>query len=213
MGSPFEWLASWLGNFLPELFVSLIITSIQILIIVVTLIICVAFLTLAERKIIGYMQNRIGPNRVGPRGLLQPFADVIKLLIKEVIVPSQSNKYLYVIAPLLSLTPALATWAVIPMNDRFVIADINAGLLYRGLRRDGVYQPLPGWTPMLLKILLACIGMSAALLLSTPGLEIWTGLKVTERVIDLAGIIGLGAIVYFAILWLSGVRPSALRRG
>ena len=93
------------------------------------------------------MQARVGPNRVGPLGLVQPFADVIKLLIKEVIVPSQSSKFLFVIAPLLSLIPALAAWAVIPMNDWFVIADINAGLLYvLALTSVGVYGViLAGW--------------------------------------------------------------------
>ncbi|MDG1462327.1 MAG: NADH-quinone oxidoreductase subunit NuoH [Gammaproteobacteria bacterium] len=102
----------------------------QILALTVCVILCVAFLTLAERKVIGRMQNRIGPNRVGPRGLLQPFADVIKLLLKEVIVPKRSNRFLFVIAPLLAIIPALATWAVVPLFPGFVIADINAGLLY-----------------------------------------------------------------------------------
>ena len=119
----------------------------KILILTIGVILCVAFSTYFERKVIGSMQARVGPNRVGPKGLLQPFADVIKLLIKEVIVPSQSNRFLYVIAPLLSLTPALAAWAVIPMNDHFVIADINAGLLYvLALTSLGVYGViLAGW--------------------------------------------------------------------
>ena len=122
-------------------------TTFKILIVTVAVILCVAFSTYFERKVIGSMQARIGPNRVGWNGILQPFADVIKLLVKEVIVPSQSNKFLYVIAPLLSLTPALAAWAVIPMNDWFVIADINAGLLYvLALTSIGVYGViLAGW--------------------------------------------------------------------
>jgi NADH-quinone oxidoreductase subunit H len=93
------------------------------------------------------MQARVGPNRVGPLGLGQPFADVLKLLIKEIIIPAKSSKFLFVIAPLLTLVPALAAWAVIPMNDWFVIADINAGLLYvLALTSMGVYGViLAGW--------------------------------------------------------------------
>jgi NADH-quinone oxidoreductase subunit H len=131
----------------PPLAQYLVTTVFKILILTIGVILCVAFSTYFERKVIGSMQARIGPNRVGPRGLLQPFADVIKLLIKEVIVPSQSSKFIFVIAPLLSLTPALAAWAVIPMNDWFVIADINAGLLYvLALTSVGVYGViLAGW--------------------------------------------------------------------
>ena len=114
---------------LPSVVQYLLTTLFKILILTVGVILCVAYSTYFERKVIGSMQARVGPNRVGPLGLLQPFADVFKLLFKEVIVPSQSSKFIFVIAPLLSLTPALAAWAVIPMNDWFVIADINAGLL------------------------------------------------------------------------------------
>jgi NADH-quinone oxidoreductase subunit H len=107
----------------------------------------VAFVTYLERKVIGYMQNRIGPNRVGPRGWLQPFADVIKLLLKEVIVPSKSSRFLVIIAPLLSIVPALAAWAVVPLLPGFAIADIDAGLLYvLALTSLSVYGViLAGW--------------------------------------------------------------------
>jgi len=126
---------------------NLIVITIQILAVTICVILTVAFTTYFERKVIGYMQGRIGPNRVGIKGLGQPFADVIKLLIKEVVIPSKSNRYLFVIAPLLSLIPALATWAVIPLTDGFVIADINAGLLYvLALTSVGVYGVLlAGW--------------------------------------------------------------------
>ena len=119
----------------------------KILYVTVGVILAVAYSTYFERRVIGSMQGRIGPNRVGPFGLLQPFADVLKLLIKEVIIPSKSNRFLFIIAPLLSLTPALAAWAVIPLNDTFVIADINAGLLYvLALTSVGVYGViLAGW--------------------------------------------------------------------
>jgi len=103
---------------------------IKILVIVVPLLIGVAYLTYAERKVIGYIQVRIGPNRVGFRGLLQPFADLIKLISKEIIIPTRSNKYLFIIAPLFSLAPALAGWAVIPFDEGIVLANINAGVLY-----------------------------------------------------------------------------------
>jgi len=119
----------------------------KILIIVVPLMLCVAYLTYAERKIIGYMQLRIGPNRVGPRGWLQPIADAVKLMFKEVIVPAKSNHYLFVIAPTLVIGPALAAWAVIPFDDGLVLADVDASLLYiLALTSAGVYGVLiAGW--------------------------------------------------------------------
>lgn len=102
----------------------------KILLIVVPLMGAVAYLTLAERKVIGYIQMRIGPNRVGPLGLLQPIADGLKLLMKEVILPAKSNLYLFVLAPILAIGPALAAWAVMPFDADLILADINAGLLY-----------------------------------------------------------------------------------
>lgn len=120
---------------------------IKILVIVVPLLICVAYLTYAERKVIGYIQVRIGPNRVGLKGLLQPFADLIKLITKEIIVPTKSNKYLFVIAPLFALAPSLAGWAVIPFQEGMVLANINAGVLYVfAMSSLGVYGVLiAGW--------------------------------------------------------------------
>jgi NADH-quinone oxidoreductase subunit H len=119
----------------------------KILIIVVPLMLCVAYLTYAERKVIGYMQMRIGPNRVGPRGWLQPIADAVKLMFKEVIVPAKSNYYLFVIAPTLAIGPALAAWAVIPFDDGLVLADVDASLLYiLALTSVGVYGVIiAGW--------------------------------------------------------------------
>ena len=136
-----------LWSSLPATIQYLTIVTWKILFVMIGVILVVAFSTYFERKVIGSMQSRIGPNRVGPLGLGQPFADVIKLLCKEVIIPAQSNRFLFIIAPLLSLTPALAAWAVIPMNATFVIADINAGLLYvLALTSVGVYGViLAGW--------------------------------------------------------------------
>ena len=111
------------------------------------LLLAVAYATYAERKVIGYIQVRIGPNRVGPRGWLQPIADAVKLLTKEIILPRQANRYLFLLAPVLALVPALAVWAVIPFSDGWVIADINAALLYvLALSSLGVYGIiLAGW--------------------------------------------------------------------
>jgi NADH-quinone oxidoreductase subunit H len=119
----------------------------QILAVTIVVILCVAYLTLAERKVIGYMQVRLGPNRVGPKGLLQPFADVLKLLIKEVVIPAKSNRFLFVVAPLLALTPAFAAWAVISLWPGFAIADVDAGVLYvLALAGFGAYGIiLAGW--------------------------------------------------------------------
>src|SRR5512145_2237692 len=122
-------------------------TLIKIVVIVLPLLGVVAYLTLAERKIIGYMQVRIGPNRVGPLGLLQPIADAIKLLTKEVIIPSGANKFLFVFAPVMAIMPALAAWAVIPFGPELVLADIDAGLLYvLAITSMGVYGVIiAGW--------------------------------------------------------------------
>jgi NADH-quinone oxidoreductase subunit H len=138
-------------------------TFAKIVVIAVPLILGVAYLTLAERKVIGWMQVRIGPNRVGPLGLLQPFADVFKLLFKEIIVPAGANRYLFFIAPMLALAPALAAWAVIPFADGIVLADINAGLLYLlAMTSMGVYGIiLAGWSSNSKYAFLGCLRSAA----------------------------------------------------
>ncbi len=103
---------------------------VKIILLVLPLMLCVAYLTLWERKMIGFMHIRLGPNRVGPKGLLQPIADALKLILKEVIVPQQANRLLYVIAPMMTIMPALAAWAVIPFGPEKALANINAGLLF-----------------------------------------------------------------------------------
>jgi NADH-quinone oxidoreductase subunit H len=123
------------------------IILLKIFLILMPLMLGVAYLTFAERKVIGYMQLRVGPNRVGPRGWLQPIADTFKLLMQEVIIPTRSNKYLFFIAPTLSIGPALAAWAVIPFGDGLVLANVDASLLYiLALSSVGVYGVIvAGW--------------------------------------------------------------------
>jgi len=134
-------------NWFPADWQTLLLILGKIVLILIPLLVCVAYITYAERKIIGYMQIRIGPNRVGPRGWLQPIADAMKLMFKEVIIPAKSDKYLFLIAPVLSLMPALAAWAVIPFDRGVVLTDVNAGLLYvLALTSIGVYGVIiAGW--------------------------------------------------------------------
>jgi NADH-quinone oxidoreductase subunit H len=103
---------------------------IKIVLVVAPLMLCVAYLTLWERVAIGWSQLRPGPNRVGPRGLLTPIADALKLLFKEIIVPTAANRALFFLGPIMTIMPALAAWAVVPFGPEVVLADINAGLLF-----------------------------------------------------------------------------------
>lgn len=115
---------AWLGGAWPVVW-----ALIRIIALVAPLMICVAYLTLWERKMIGYMHVRIGPNRVGPFGLLQPMADGIKLMLKEILVPTQVSKVLFLVAPVMAIMPALAAWVVIPFGPERALANVNAGLL------------------------------------------------------------------------------------
>jgi len=164
----------------------------KIVVIMAPLMLGVAYFTYAERKIIGYMQVRLGPNRVGPKGWLQPIADAVKLMFKEIIIPTGANKFLFVIAPMLSLGPALAAWAVFPFDAGLVLADINAGLLYvLALTSLGVYGVIiAGWASNSKYALLGAM-RSAAQIVSY---EIAMGFALVG-VLVAAGSLSLGEIV------------------
>ena len=113
-----------------ESIITLVWIIAKILLIIVPLLLAVAYTTLAERKVIGFMQGRVGPNRVGFAGVLQPLADGAKLFLKEWVMPTQATTWLFCVAPIISLAPSLAAWAVIPFAPSVVLADVNAGVLY-----------------------------------------------------------------------------------
>ncbi len=181
---------AWSG--LPPALQTTVTITLQIVAILVPLILSVAYLTYAERKIIGYIQNRIGPNRVGFKGLLQPFADVLKLLVKEIVVPAKASKFLFITAPILSIVPALATWAVIPVSPQFVLADINAGVLYvLALTSLGVYGIiLAGWASNSKYALLGAMRSAAQIV----AYEIAMGFALVG-VLMAGGSLNLGAII------------------
>jgi NADH-quinone oxidoreductase subunit H len=122
-------------------------TVIKIVCIVAPLLGAVAYLTLAERKVLAWMHVRVGPNRVGPWGLLQPIADGVKLLLKEIVFPSKASGGLFLVGPIMAIAPALAAWAVIPFTDTLVLANIDAGVLYLlAVSSLGVYGVIiAGW--------------------------------------------------------------------
>jgi NADH-quinone oxidoreductase subunit H len=119
----------------------------KIAMILIPLVLAVAYTTYAERKLIGYMQVRIGPNRVGPRGWFQPFADVFKLVFKEIVIPRGANKVMFLIAPIIFFGPSIAAWSVIPFDAELVLADVNAAVLYiLAMTSIGVYGVIiAGW--------------------------------------------------------------------
>lgn len=180
----------WL--WLPEELQYTLYTLLKVLIILVPLFVIVAYYTLAERKVIGYMQIRIGPNRVGPKGLLQPFADLFKLMFKEIILPTNANKYLFYLAPVITFGAGMSAWAVIPFTDTLVFADINAGLLYiLAMTSVGVYGVIiAGWASNSKYALLGAMRSAAQIV----AYEIAMGFALVG-VLMAAGSLNLGDIV------------------
>lgn len=167
-------------------------TLLKIMAIVLPLMLSVAYYTYAERKIIGYMQVRIGPNRVGPRGWLQPFADLVKMLCKEIVIPSGADKALFLMAPMLGLVPSLAAWAAFPFSPELVLADLNAGLLYiLALSSLGIYGAIiAGWASNSRYAFLGAVRAAAQVV----AYEIAMGFALVG-VLVAAGSLNLGAIV------------------
>jgi len=189
---------------------------------VVPLFLAVAYMTYAERKVISAMQLRRGPNRVGWHGLLQPIADALKLLMKEVVLPQNANRFLFVLAPMLSIMPALAAWAVLPLGEGLVIADINAGLLYvLAMTSMGVYGIiLAGWASNSKYALLGALRAGAQVV----SYEIAMGFALVG-VLMASGSLNMGEIIQaqegpiwnwfwlpllplFVVYWISGVAET-----
>jgi NADH-quinone oxidoreductase subunit H len=171
---------------------SIIIILIKAFALIIPLMLTVAYFTYAERKVIGYMQLRLGPNRVGPKGWLQPIADAVKLMFKEIIFPTKADVYLYLLAPVLAIAPAIAVWAVIPLDADLYIANLDVSLLYiLAVGSIGVYGIiLAGWASNSKYPLLGAL-RSASLLVSY---EIVIGFALVT-VVMIAGSVNLNAIV------------------
>ncbi len=195
---------------------------IQITALIIPVLLTVALMTVAERKIIGKMQLRQGPNRVGLNGWLQPIADVLKLIMKEAVLPSSASKGLFIVAPLLSIMPALAAWAVLPVAEGWVIADVNAGLLYvLAMASLGVYGVIvAGWASNSKYALLGAMRAGAQVV----SYEIAMGFALVG-VLMAAGSLNISAIVeaqagpiwnwfwlpllpLFLVYWISGVAET-----
>jgi NADH-quinone oxidoreductase subunit H len=195
---------------------------IKILIIVLPLLLVVAYLTYAERKVIGYIQCRIGPNRVGPGGLLQPFADLFKMMQKEIIIPTKSNPYLFRIAPVFSLVPALVGWAVVPFDLGMVLANINAGVLFLfAMSSLGVYGILiAGWASNSKYAMMGALRSAAqtvsyeiAMGFAFVGVLLAAGsMNLTEIVLSQQGGFShwwcIPLLPLFVIFWISGVAET-----
>ncbi|WP_323029709.1 NADH-quinone oxidoreductase subunit NuoH [Castellaniella defragrans] len=181
-------------------------TLVKIVVIAVPIILCVAYLTYWERKMIGAMHVRLGPTRVGYRGLLQPFADVFKLLTKELIVPSKANRVLYILAPVVTLMPALAAWAVIPFQPEVVLADVNAGLLFiLAITSIEVYGVImAGWASNSKYALLGALRASAQMVSYELGIGfVMVTVLLVSGTLNLSGIVEGQGVGHFAGMGLN----------
>lgn len=175
-----------------ELLINILWILLKIMCILAPLLVAVAYFTYAERKIVGYVQNRIGPNRVGPKGWLQPVADGIKVFFKEFIIPTNANRYLFILAPIITMAPALAAWAVVPFSEQLVLSNINAGVLYiLAITSVGVYGIIiAGWASNSKYAFLGAMRSSAQMI----SYEIAMGFALVG-VLMAAGSLNLGDIV------------------
>jgi len=171
---------------------ALIWLVLKVAVLMISITLAVAYFTYAERKIIGFMQARMGPNRVGPRGLFQPFADVLKLLFKEIIIPRKASKVLFLLAPVVVMAPSLSAWAVVPFADGAVLSDINIGLLYiLAMTSMGIYGVIiAGWSSNSRYALLGAMRSAAQMV----AYEIAMGFALVGVVLA-AGSLNLSAIV------------------
>ncbi|MCP3680374.1 MAG: NADH-quinone oxidoreductase subunit NuoH [Gammaproteobacteria bacterium] len=202
-----------------ESFLIMLFWSVVIVVGVVAMVIVLMY---AERKVIGYMQARIGPNRLGLAGVLQPIADAVKLLHKEIIIPTNANRYLFIIAPMLTMAPAIAAWAVIPFAKGWVMANINAGVLYLlAVTSFGVYGILlGGWASNSKYALLGSL-RSAAQMISyelAMGFAI-LGVLIAANSLNLSQIVTAQAggfwhwfflplLPLFMVYWISGIAET-----
>jgi len=201
---------------------TLLVIVLKILVIIIPLMLTVAYVTMLERKVIGFMQVRVGPNRVGWKGVLQPIADVVKLLTKEVITPSASDKWLFLISPILALAPALVVWSVIPFDHHWVLANINAGLLFVfAMSSLGIYGVLiGGWSSNsiyatfgALRAAAQIISYELAMGFSFVGVLCLTGtMNLSEIILQQSGGIWnwyfIPLFPLFVVYWISGVAET-----
>ncbi len=204
------------------MFETLFWTFSKIWAVLIPLFIGVAYFTYFERRVIGHMQDRRGPNRVGYKGLLQPFADALKLLFKEITVPTHANRVLFLLAPALSIGPAVAVWAVIPFADGWVVADINAGLLYiLAMTSLGVYGIIvAGWASNSKYALLGTLRASAQVVSYEIAMGFaLVGVLMAAGTMNLSGIVEAQAgpfwnwfwlplLPLFLVYWISGVAET-----